>query len=56
MLVRSYSRHSRVIWCDATTDTSGQSSRTLGEHGLLVCGVCVGVQQADRDRLDALAR
>ena len=28
VLVRSYSRHSRVIWCDATTDTSGQSSRT----------------------------
>ena len=28
MLVRSYSRHSRVIWCEATTETSGQSSRT----------------------------
>ena len=54
MLVRSYSRHSRVIWCDATTETSGQSSRTRCEHRLLVRRIGVGVQQADRDRLDPL--
>ena len=54
MFVRSYSRHSRVIWCEATAETSGQSSRTPREHRLLVRRVGVGVEQADRDRLDAL--
>ena len=54
MLVRSYSRHSRVIWCDATAETSGQSSRTSTEHRQLVGGVDIRVEQADRDRLDAV--
>ena len=55
MLVRSYSRHSRVTSEEAVTATPGSSvAQPLAER-LLVLGMGVGVQQADRDGLDAVA-
>ena len=54
VLARSYSRNSGTMLDDSETATSGQ---LLGEDRadpLLVDRVGVGVQQADRDRLDAL--
>jgi hypothetical protein len=54
VLVRSYSRHSRVIWCEATTETPGHSFSNRGERRLFMAGIGVGMQEADGDRLDAL--
>ena len=53
MLVRSYSRHSRVIWWDEMAGDLRPEPAQLGKRRLFVRGVRVGVDEADRDRLHA---
>jgi hypothetical protein len=52
VLVRSYSRHSREIWCEATTGTSGRDRARRPSAAAHVPGVGISMQQTHRDLFD----